>query len=74
MRQDRGDHDLESMKLFRQTFIFRIEKARAGRYLNSPRVWSVCGYIRATDRQEASIAACFKVGSSEVRVIPEGPN
>lgn len=62
------------MKLFRQTFVFRIEKARPGRYLNSPRVWSVCGYLRAVDRTSAQIAACFKVGSSLVRVIPEGPN
>lgn len=60
--------------LFRTQYIFRIEKARAGRYLNSPRIWSVCGYIRATDRKEAAVIACFKVGSSQVRVIPEEPS
>jgi hypothetical protein len=63
------------MKLFGRSplFVFRIEKARPGRYLNSPRTWSVCGYIRAADRGVAAIEACFKVGSSQVRVIPEEP-
>lgn len=61
------------MKLFgrSQLFVFRIEKARPGQYLNSPRVWTVCGYIRAADRGAATIDACFHVGSSQVRVIPE---
>lgn len=64
------------MNIFRRspTFIFRIEKARSGKYLNSPRTWSVCGYIRAADRGAAAIEACFKVGSSQVRVIPEEPS
>lgn len=43
-------------------------------YANSPAVWSVCGYIRAAGRGSAQIQAAFKVGSSRVRVIPEGPN
>jgi hypothetical protein len=62
------------MNLFPRTrFVFRIEKARPGEYLNSPLTWSVCGYLRAANRGEAAIAAAFKVGSSQVRVIPEDP-
>lgn len=62
------------MNIFRQTFIFRIEKARPGQYLNSPAVWSLCGYIRAADRTAAENKAAASVGSSRFRVIPEGPN
>ncbi len=62
------------MKLFQQRrrFLFRIEKSRPGEYANSPRVWSSCGYIRAANRADATVAACFHVGSSMVRVILEG--
>lgn len=63
------------MNLFhRSRFVFRIEKARPGQYLNSPLIWSVCGYLRAANQGEAAISAAFKVGSSRVRVIPEDPN
>lgn len=62
------------MKLFRPTFVFRIERARAGQYANSPSIWSLCGYIRAVDRGSAEKQAAHAVGSSRVRVIPEEPN
>lgn len=62
------------MRLFRPSFVFRIEKARPGQFHNSPAVWSVCGYIRAANRTAAEVEAAFKVGSSRVRVIPEEPN
>jgi hypothetical protein len=63
------------MRLFwrRDHFVFRIEKSVSGKYLNSPRSWKQCGYVRAADRGEAAVKACFAVGSSQVRVIPEDP-
>lgn len=57
----------------RDSFVFRIEKAVPGRYLNSPRIWKNCGYVRAENRGVAAVKACFAVGSSQVRVIPEEP-
>lgn len=50
--------------------LWLIEKARPGRYHNSPVHWSRCGVIRATDRMTATINAAFHVGSSRVRVLP----
>lgn len=62
------------MRLFgRNLFLFGIEKKAQGQYLNSPRVWKHCGYIRAANRTEAYEKACYAVGSSAVRVIPEEP-
>lgn len=61
------------MSFFRRRFVFRIEKAVPGRYLNSPRIWKQCGYVRAENRGVAAVKACFAVGSSQVRVIPEEP-
>lgn len=54
--------------------LWKIEKRRirAGEYLNSPVIvtWSVCGCIRAEDRESARVLAAFAVGSSAVRVSP----
>ncbi len=54
----------------RKQQLWRIERWRQGRYVNSPKVWSVCGVIRARDRTEATLDAAFRIGSSQVRAVP----
>ena len=66
------------MRLQKPIFHFEKQRQLPGKYLNSPplEVWTYCGSFRGRTAEEASIRAMFKVGSSQIRLMPEfdGPD